>query len=127
MFKVKTFVQNAANQQKAKEYDQFFDKQTDTIRNGAAEAFELILSLDIQDFTVPIAYLLIPLMQAKDLSGKVNLKELIMYMRKYLYEFNPASLKESTYYQHTFSVFVKYFSFSLLKGDTDRLRWKSDN
>lgn len=127
MDKVKKFAQNITNLQKAKEYDQFFDKQTDTIKNKPAEAFDLIVSLDIQEYTVPITYLLIPLMQSKDLSGKINLRELIMYMRRFLYEFNPSSLRESTFYQHTFSVFVKYFAFSLLKGDTDRLRWKSDN
>jgi hypothetical protein len=127
MDKIKKFIETEKNLVKAKDFDTFFDKSHDTIKRSPDKAFELLQTLDLQAHTVGICYILIPLFQLKDIHSKINLRELIMYCRSFLYEFSPAELERSSLYSTAFHIFVRYFTYSLLHGDSDKPHWKSDS
>lgn len=127
MDKIQKFLENEKNQEKAKDFDSFMDKNNGSIKSRPEEAFAVLVSLNPATHTVPIIYLLIAILQNKDTGTKINIKELIVYMRRFLYEFNVDSINTSSFYQHSFCVFIKYFSYTLLHPTSDRPHWHSDN
>ena len=125
MDKIKKFASDLKNLDKAKEFDQFFDSKADVIKANLDKVFELAKSLSIETHTVPILYLLTSMYNITDISQKVNLREFIMYSRKFLFEFNFKSVSESVFFETMFGFFVQLFTFSLLHDDKQRPHWRS--
>lgn len=126
MDKIIKMAESLKLQEKAKDYDTFFDQATDSIGRNADKVFDLLVTLDPETHSVSIAYLLVPLFMKKDISEKVELKQLIIYTRNFIYSANVTSLQYSSLYLHTFYMLVRVFTELLLPGDSERPHYKSD-
>lgn len=85
---------------KGLEVDSFMsgDNKFNYFQKEAVAVFELCNKLDKKEHSVAISYLLVPLLSIPDISNYINLKELVLFVRNYLYEFDAASVKQSSYY-----------------------------
>lgn len=125
MDKLKKFVSDLKNLDKAKEYDAYFDTKADIIMTSPDKVFELVKSLPVETHTVPILYLLTALYNVPEINQKVNIRDFIMYSRRFLYDFSVDSVAASVYFETMFGFFVQLFAHSLLHFDSSRPHWKS--
>lgn len=127
MDKVKKYAEDLKKQEKAKDYDQFFDKASEVIKRNLPEAFDLVVSLDPDVYSVPITYILFSIFTSKETKDKIGIKQIIIFIREFIFRVNVEDLQKSSMYLSQFFLLVRIFSEFLLPGDSDRPHHKSDS
>jgi len=71
------------------------------------------MSLDTATYTVGISYILYVIYKTRDITKYVNLKEVLLFTRRYFYNFDPKELERSSLFKIQFYLLAEIFTFSL--------------